>query len=254
MMGRSTLPRLLAGALLGSAAANLLLLRQGWHYYRMWRQTQIDPLGLRNATPNPHAAPRPATGDTTVVFWGDSRAEQWVFPTGLSGFRCINRGIDGQTSAQALYRFAQDVLPLQPDIILIQVGINDLRLIPALPDDKAFIIATCKQHLRSMVAKAVAGGAQVILTTIFPVGRPALTQAQRLVWSPAIVHAVEDVNAMIRTLTAPNLTIFDSYATLEDAGLVRKTFAADWLHLNAAGYAALNAALEPLLTKVREDA
>ncbi len=253
-MGRSNLPQLLAGALLGSLAANLLLLRQGRHYYRMWRQTQIDPLGRRNAAPDWHAEPRPATGDTTVVFFGDSRAEQWVFPTGLPGCRFINRGIDGQTSAQALYRFKQDVLPLQPDIILIQVGINDLRLIPALPDDKAFIIATCKQHLRSMVAEAIAGGAQVILTTIFPVGRPALTQAQRLVWSPAIAHGVDDVNAMIRTLTAPNLTVFDSYATLEDDGLIRKTFAADWLHLNAAGYATLNAALEPLLMRLRKDA
>jgi len=190
MMGRSNLPQLLAGALLGSLAANLLLLRQGRHYYRMWRQAQIDPLGLRNAVTGWHAESRPATGDTTVVFLGDSRAEQWVFPTGLPGFRFINRGIDGQTSAQVLYRFAQDVLPLQSDIIVIQVGINDLRLIPALPDDKAFIIATCKQHLRRMAAKAVAGGAQVILTTIFPVGRPALTQAQHLVWSPAIAHAV----------------------------------------------------------------
>ncbi|GEM_PF-6457744 len=56
---------------------------------------------------------------------------------------------------------------------------------------------------------------------------------------------------MIRTLTAPNLTVFGSYATLEDDGLVREAFAADWLHLNAAGYAALNAALESLLTKLR---
>lgn len=38
-----------------------------------------------------------------------------------------------QTSAQVVWRFAEHIAPLQPDKIILQVGINDLKTIPLFP-------------------------------------------------------------------------------------------------------------------------
>ena len=38
----------------------------------------------------------------------------------------LNRGIAGQTSAQMLVRFQQDVVALKPKVVVIQAGMNDL--------------------------------------------------------------------------------------------------------------------------------
>lgn len=190
------------------------------------------------------------TEKATVVFFGDSRAEQWPFPREVTGCTFVNRGIGGQTSAQSLSRFAHHVLPLHPDILLVQVGVNDLWSIAVLADDENFMLAACKQNIREIVNQAAASGATVIITTIFPVGMPAFIQNQHLDWLYTIGQAILDVNAMIRTLAAPNVIVFDAYSLLEEDGLVRELFVEDWLHINMSGYAALNAALVPILLEV----
>jgi lysophospholipase L1-like esterase len=43
-------------------------------------------------------------------------------------FKIHNKGIGGNTSAQAFDRFGSDVLPLLPGIVLIQFGLNDANV------------------------------------------------------------------------------------------------------------------------------
>jgi len=65
-----------------------------------------------------------------VVFFGDSRAYDWPAPSGLEGLEFVNRGIGNQTTAQVLGRFEAHIAPLHPQVVVLQVGINDLKLIP----------------------------------------------------------------------------------------------------------------------------
>ncbi len=66
----------------------------------------------------------------------------------------------------------------------------------------------------------------------------------------AVQAAISAVNACLRSLATREVIIFDSAAVLAGAdGYVRPAYVADELHLSAAGYAALNAALAPLLTQ-----
>ena len=71
----------------------------------------------------------PKAGETRVVFFGDSITDGWsraenggFFP----GKPYVNRGIGGQTTAQMLLRFRDDVLDLQPKVVVILAGTNDL--------------------------------------------------------------------------------------------------------------------------------
>lgn len=63
-----------------------------------------------------------------IVFMGNSITEGWsnFQPTFFDNYTRINRGISGQTTPQMVLRFRQDVLQLQPKIVVILAGTNDI--------------------------------------------------------------------------------------------------------------------------------
>ncbi len=230
--------------LLASISVNVYLFDRADGYYRELNVVRLDPLGLE-AYPVP--ANRP--DGQVVVLFGDSRVAQWPQPD-LAGLTVVNRGIGAQTTAQALGRFAAHVTPLQPDIVLIQVGVNDLKTLPLFPGQSNDIIHRAQANITALVEQARATGATVILSTIFPVGEVPLLR--RPYWSPAVAVAVRDVNAHLHTLAADGVIVFDAYALLAaESGLIDPVYAVDELHLSAAGYALLNAELSGLLAGLR---
>jgi len=231
-----------------SLSLNVLLFVQARAYYLQLNATNLDPLGLSAFSADSDSQPNsiPAISTTTVVFFGDSRAEMWPIPPKLKGFSFINRGINTQTSIQVLERFEQHVLPLHPKIIIVQVGINDLKTIPLFPDRKDAIISNCKDNIQQIVARSVKNGATVILTTIFPIGPVPLTRQP--FWSPDIAQAVLEVNAYLSSLKTKNILILDAYSLLAEKGQVKSNYVHDTLHLNDRGYQVLNQELTKILS------
>jgi lysophospholipase L1-like esterase len=71
--------------------------------------------------------------EKTLVCFGDSitqgslgAAYVELLRSQLSGVNVINAGINGDTVLHLLQRYERDVLPHQPDVVLIFVGLNDL--------------------------------------------------------------------------------------------------------------------------------
>lgn len=181
-----------------------------------------------------------------VVLYGDSRASDWPPPPGLDRFRFINRGTAAQTSAQALGRFEEDVAPLAPDVVVVQVGINDLSAIPLFPNRAEAIVAACAGNIEALVDRA---GATVILTTIFPLGD--VPPERRLFSSAGMGEAVAEVNEHLLTLEGEGVLLMDTAAVLaNERGRVRAAYSEDLLHLTPAGYEALNEVLERILRRV----
>lgn len=235
---------LLALLLVGSFTVNLIVGSLARQYYFALNRTHLDPVGV---AAYPVVAPSPsAPNQMRLLFYGDSRAYTWPMPGGFPQIEVFNRGIGGQTTAQILARFDDHVLPLQADIVLIQAGINDLKTIGLFPTQRDEIVANCKKNLAAMVQRATAQGATVILTTVFPTAQPSLLR--RPFWSDAIGEAIVEVNLYLETLASERVVLFDSAALLTDAdGAFRQEYRYDLLHLNQAGYAALNVALRALL-------
>ncbi len=233
----------LALALLLTVAVSGLALWRAFtfaqQYYRELNAVRLDPLGTDVIWPE--VAPL-TEGQQRLVLVGDSRAQDWPL-TSDATLQVVNRGMGAQTTAQISGRFERHVAPLQPDVIVIQAGINDLKTIPIsarLPDD---LTNQTVHHLRRIVDQSLATGADVILTTIFPVGSAPL-ERQLFFWSDDIGRAVIDVNAILRTWEDDRLWLLDAYALLAgDDGLIQPAYALDTLHLNPAGYAVLD---EPL--------
>lgn len=232
-------------ALVVSLVVNIFLFSQAKSYYLQLNKINLDPLGLQSFSGDSLADRSSTHSPVTVVFFGDSRAAMWVEPDNINDVSFINRGIGSQTSTQVLGRFDQHILPLHPNIIVVQVGINDLKTIPLFPKQKATIISNCKTNIHKIVARAVKQDATVILTTIFPIGPVPLIRQP--FWSPDVAKAVEDVNAYLYSLKAKNVLILDAYSLLVEEQHVKSQYIYDTLHINPRGYQVLNQELKKML-------
>lgn len=184
--------------------------------------------------------PASASPSRRIVFFGDSRAEWWRLPE-LPGRHCVNAGVPGATATYLAQRFQAMVAPLRPDIVVVQMGVNDLVELTGRAPDRERRVSAVRAAIASVVADARALGARVILTTIFPLARGPYA-------GRAIQEAITAVNQGLPSLAAPDVQLLDSAAALcGPDGYVRDAYAEDEAHLNAAGYAALNAALAPLV-------
>lgn len=107
-----------------------------------------------------------APGERRVVFFGDDATDYWddgeedFFP----GKPYYNRGIAGQTTPQMLVRFRQDVIKLQPKIVIIQGGMNDVASLTG-----PSTLGMMKENFQSMVELAQAHDIEVILASLLPI-------------------------------------------------------------------------------------
>ena len=251
--------RVLAGFVLMPIILNYKLIKRNRYLTRELARIRLDPVGLDNFDDQPLL--KGNEDMIKVLFFGDSRAAAWPNPEMDDSFVFFNRGIDGESSAQAALRFEAHVVPMQPDVVVVQVCVNDLWRIPVFPDEKEAIIEACQENLSQIVEKSQALGATVVVTTIFPVQDPPLPQ--RMFWSADVYDGIDAVNAFIRSLEGDNVLVLDAYALLVDenghfdklsagsdkfrSGRLQSQYAADYLHINEAGYRVLNEALVEIL-------
>ncbi len=123
---------------------NYIFFEQGRQFHLQLNTTQLDPMGLSDFPATPPTYPEKKNREKRIVFFGDSRIAEWTQPK-ITEYELLNRGIGGQTSAQILMRYDAHVMPLAPDIILIQAGINDLKTIPLFPDSATKSFPTYKR-------------------------------------------------------------------------------------------------------------
>ena len=227
--------------LLISVIANVHFIKHSRHFFREFNRVRLDPLAMEQIDTSADES-LVAASEHRVLFFGDSRAAAWPSPEAPEGFTFINRGVNGHTAVQANLRYSMHVDTLQPDIVIVQVGVNDLRPIPALAANKAQIIANCQENIRQIVDQAKQSGATVILTTIFPLQEP--PWENRLYWSDDVLDAVETVNTFIHSLQSERVIILDTFQLLaNEQGLLAEVYAEDYMHINESGYQSINQAL-----------
>jgi len=185
----------------------------------------------RYAADNQKLAP-PASGESRVVFMGDSITDGWgrgnngsvFFP----GKPYVNRGISGQTTAQMLLRFYPDVIALKPKAVVILAGTNDIggNLGPVTMD-------SIEQNLTAMADLARANNIRVVLSSLTPVcdyHRP-----QTATRPPEKISAL---NRWMKDYTERSHLVYLDYysATVDEKGFFKAEVTYDGLHPNAAGY------------------
>ena len=76
----------------------------------------------------------------------------------------INRGISGQTTPQMLVRFRPDVIALDPKVVVILAGTNDLA-----GNTGPSTLEMIEDNLASMAELARANGIKVVMSSVLPV-------------------------------------------------------------------------------------
>ncbi len=179
-----------------------------------------------------------------VVLLGDSRIAQWNNLPNIDGFEFIRSGISGETSAQLRLRIEQDVLPLKPDYVILQIGINDLIVAGIEPKLEKRITDQLRDNYQYIFKILNNIGIQIILLTIIASDSPPLYRLP--FWSSRIPALVGETNRwFVDVAQRYNVILLDSDKILSQKGQI-KTIYKDTLHLNADGYFFINQAIESL--------
>ncbi|WP_282123120.1 SGNH/GDSL hydrolase family protein [Algibacter mikhailovii] len=182
--------------------------------------------------------------EKTVVFMGNSITQNWirdhrVFFDENPAF--INRGISGQTTPQMLVRFRPDVIELNPDIVIIHAGTNDIA-----GNTGPITIDRIAGNIFSMAELAKENGIQVILASVLP--------ATSYSWSPSIEPAdkIIALNKLIKDYAEENKIVYLDYYTpmVNDIGGLKKELGRDTVHPNANGYLVMEPLVKAALSKV----
>lgn len=190
----------------------------------------------------------PAKGEKRVVLMGNSITDGWPHtrPDFFKNNNLIGRGIGGQTSYQFLLRFREDVINLQPKVVVINYGTNDIAENTG-PYDEDLTYG----NVLSMVELARYHKCKVILTSCLPAGG--------FSWRPAITDGMDKIrslNARVKAYAEANKIPYVDYFNAmlnEDGTAMNPELANDTpgVHPNAAGYAIMESLLLPVIKKLR---
>src|SRR6476469_2059489 len=204
-------------------------LKTDWPYLQRYR--------AENAALSP-----PRAGEHRVVFMGNSITEGWTkyFPTMFAGKPYINRGIGGQTTPQMLIRFRQDVIALEPKVVVILAGINDIA-----GNTGPSTLEMIEDNLASMTELAQANGIRVVLSSVLP--------AIDLPWRPGLEPApkVIALNKWLKAYAARRGAVYLDYhsAMADDKGGMRAGLASDGVHPTETGYRVMVPLVEAAIKK-----
>jgi lysophospholipase L1-like esterase len=171
----------------------------------------------------------PASGPERVVFIGNSITEGWapLFPSLFPGKEYIGRGIGGQTTPQMLVRFRQDVVALQPKVVVILAGTNDVA-----GNTGPSTVEMIQDNIASMAEIAKANGIRVVLSSVLPVDD--YPWRRGLEPSPKIMA----LNAWMRQYASNHGHVYlDLHSAMKnERNGTRAELAYDGVHPNEAGY------------------
>ena len=202
---------------------------QDWANLEQFRADNAK-IGLANAN------------EDRVVFMGNSITIGWLntVPEFFNNKPYINRGISGQTTPQMLLRFRQDVIALQPKVVVILAGTNDIA-----GNTGPSTLEMIADNIKSMSELAAAHGIKVVISSVLP--------AYDYPWKPGLEPSQKIValNKMLKEYAAQNGHVYLDYFSVmvdERDGLPKK-YAHDEVHPTKLGYEVMAPLAEAAITK-----
>jgi lysophospholipase L1-like esterase len=166
-----------------------------------------------------------------VVFLGDSITEAWRLNEYFTGRDFVNRGIGGQTTLQMLARFRQDVASLNPKVVVVLGGTNDIAA-GVSPDQ-------IEENLKTIGDIAKAHGIKPVLASILPVSDYHKDADPHYEMTPnRPPAAIQSINNWMRSYCQSQGFVYVDYysAMIDSAGQMQAELSDDGLHPNAKGY------------------
>ena len=137
-------------------------------------------------------------------------------------------------------RFRADVIALQPKVVVILAGTNDIS-----SNTGPITLEGIEDNLMSMAELAMAHGIRVVLSSVMPVCDYIRTQTDR-----RPMDKINSLNRWIKEYAAAHNAVYLDYysAMLDDKGMLKKELTYDGLHPNDAGYEVMLTLAEKAIT------
>lgn len=181
--------------------------------------------------------------DDRVVFMGNSITQGWIdqvpefFATEKN---YINRGIGGQTTPQMLVRFRQDVINLNPKVVVLLAGTNDIA-----GNTGPSTLEMIEDNIYSMAELAKANGIEVVLCSVLP--------AYDYPWRTGLEPApkIKELNRRIKEYAATHGAVYCDYfsAMADDRDGLPEELSRDGVHPNKDGYAIMQPIVENAIAR-----
>ncbi|WP_313783224.1 SGNH/GDSL hydrolase family protein [Flagellimonas profundi] len=173
--------------------------------------------------------PAPANGENRVVFMGNSITEMWIgtHPEFFAENPYVNRGIGGQTTPQMLLRFRQDVINLNPEVVVILAGTNDIA-----GNTGPMTLEQIHDNMLSMVELAKSNDIKPIVCSVLP--------AYDYPWRPGLEPNIKipKLNNMLKDMTEDQGVMYLDYFSemADDRNGLPSELTTDEVHVTKAGY------------------
>ncbi|MCC5905436.1 MAG: SGNH/GDSL hydrolase family protein [Balneolaceae bacterium] len=213
--------------------------------YERWSAIRDDWPNLNRFKEENLTLGPPREGERRVVFMGNSITQGWSehYPEYFEGKSYINRGISGQTTPQMLVRFRQDVISLQPGVVVILAGTNDIA-----GNTGPSTIEMIAGNLFSMAELAKANGIRVILSSVLPV--------YEYPWRPGQQPAgkIIRLNELIKEFAVEHGIYYLDYfsSVVDENNGMQESLAFDGVHPNREGYMLMSELAEEAIQFILE--
>ncbi|WP_313790194.1 SGNH/GDSL hydrolase family protein [Muricauda sp. TY007] len=180
--------------------------------------------------------------ENRVVFMGNSITEMWkdAHPDFFKDHPFVNRGIGGQTTPQMLLRFRQDVIDLNPKVVVILAGTNDIA-----GNTGPMTLKQIHDNILSMVELAKANSIKPIVCSVLP--------AYDYPWRPGLNPNVKipKLNALLKDMTkAQNVMYLDYFSEMvDDRNGMQSKLTTDEVHVTKAGYEIMETMVKEAIDK-----
>tara|TARA_R110000868_G_scaffold396971_2_gene669465 strand:- start:45834 stop:47168 length:1335 start_codon:yes stop_codon:yes gene_type:complete len=225
-----------------SKEARLITRNQIISSYNQWNKKQNDWANFERFKDENTMIKPPASNENRVVFMGNSITQGWAdtVPEFFEDNPYIERGISGQTTPQMLVRFRQDVIDLQPKVVVILAGTNDIAGNTGQATNKMI-----QDNLASMAELAHSNGIKVVLSSILPAydypWRKGTLPSQRII----------DINNWLKEYSDMNGHVYLDYWTpmADERNGMKSEYTYDGVHVTKEGYLKMQSLVVPAINK-----
>jgi len=228
---RDVLLREKAGTLRNSVLPSPRVVEYEWMSIERWREMFEEDLAIADDE------------KVDLLFLGDSITEGWtqgIWDESFAPHKAANFGIGGDQTQNLLWRLRNGSAgQLDPELIVLMIGVNNLFLGGDQPEDIYYGVEAVIQEIAKRFDRA-----EVLLLGLLPVGEEAGTETRQ---------KVADANRLLAGLDEMDGVSFHDIgsAFLQEDGSISPEIMPDFLHPSEKGYAIfaeqLNALLKPML-------
>ncbi|MDA3870892.1 MAG: SGNH/GDSL hydrolase family protein [Candidatus Marinimicrobia bacterium] len=189
---------------------------------------------------------RISNNSNRVIFMGNSITEVWIknSPEFFKSNSYIGRGISGQTTAQMLIRFRADVVNLNPKVVVLLCGTNDIAGNQGLST-----LEMIEDNIVSMTEIAKSNNIKVILCSVLPV--------YDYPWKKGIepAYKIIKLNNWLKKHSLKNdiyyLDYFSSFVDKKNG--MKSQYSYDGVHPNKNGYKIMESLVQKAIIHVNKN-